>query len=71
MNRIVVLGGSFNPPTNAHLTLMQTAMDAIQADKGIFAPATFGYVAKKMKRQQCPQDTLSDELWQTGSFGQD
>lgn len=43
MNRIVVLGGSFNPPTIAHRTLMQTAMDAIQADMGIFAPATYGY----------------------------
>lgn len=62
MNRIVVLGGSFNPPTIAHLTLMQTAMDAIQADKGVFAPATFGYVKRKMRNLRCPQDTLGDDL---------
>ena len=62
MNKIVVMGGSFNPPTIAHLQLMHAAMEATQASEGIFAPATYGYVLKKMKRQRCPQDTLSDSL---------
>ena len=56
MNKIVVMGGSFNPPTIAHLQLMHVAMEATQASEGIFAPATYGYVLKKMKRQRCPQD---------------
>ena len=30
-NRIVVMGGSFNPPTIAHLKLMQAALDSVDA----------------------------------------
>ena len=29
--RMVVMGGSFNPPTLAHFTLMREAIDAIDA----------------------------------------
>lgn len=61
-NRIVVLGGSFNPPTVAHLKLMLAAVEAVDACQGIFVPASCEYVAKKMKRQRCPQDTLSDSI---------
>ena len=38
VRRIVVLGGSFSPPTIAHRKLLQAAMDAVQADGGIFVP---------------------------------
>ncbi len=31
MNRIVVMGGSFNPTTVAHLRLMRAAMDTVDA----------------------------------------
>lgn len=61
-DRIVVMGGSFNPPTIAHLKLMQTAVTAIDASKGIFVPTAHDYVAKKMKKQLCPQDTLSESI---------
>ena len=61
-NRIVVMGGSFNPPTLAHLQLMRSAMDTVDACQGIFVPTAHEYVAKKMKRQKCPQDTLSESL---------
>ncbi len=61
-NHIVVMGGSFNPPTIAHLRLMQAAMDAVDACAGIFVPTAHEYVAKKMKKLHCPQDTLSEEL---------
>ena len=61
-NRIVVMGGSFNPPTRAHLQLMLAAMDAVDAHQGIFVPTAHEYVSKKMKRQGCPQDVLSESV---------
>ena len=62
MNRLVVMGGSFNPPTRAHLKLMEAAIEAVHAERGIFVPAAHEYVAKKMKRQGCPQDTLGESI---------
>ncbi len=62
MDRIVVMGGSFNPPTKAHRELMRAAADSIGAAKGIFVPAAYEYVAKKMKKQKCPGDTLSEAI---------
>ncbi len=62
MNKIVVLGGSFNPPTTAHLELMRAAMEATGAAKGIFVPAAHSYVAKKMKKQKHPGDVLSEAI---------
>lgn len=38
--RIVVMGGSFNPPTLAHLRLMRDAVDALGAEKGFSFPQT-------------------------------
>lgn len=62
MNRVVVMGSSFNPPTIAHLRLMQTAIEAIGANKGIFAPTPHEYVDRKMKRQKHREDTLSESI---------
>ena len=61
-NRIVVMGGSFNPPTIAHLKVMQVAMNTVDACQGMFMPASQAYVARKMKKQHCPQDTLGEAL---------
>ena len=61
-NRIAVLGGSFNPPTVAHLRLMQAGMDAIDACAGIFVPTSHEYVARKMRKQHCPEDVMSENL---------
>lgn len=61
-NKIVVMGGSFNPPTIAHLELMKAAIEAVDARQGIFVPTAHDYVAKKMKRQHCPQYTLSEAI---------
>lgn len=44
--RIVVLGGSFNPPTIAHLRLMEAAMEAVGAEKGIFVPVGEAYLKR-------------------------
>ena len=38
--RIVVMGGSFNPPTLAHLRLMLAAVEAVGAEKGLFVRRT-------------------------------
>ncbi|MBQ6256022.1 MAG: DUF1768 domain-containing protein [Clostridia bacterium] len=62
MNRVVVMGGSFNPPTLAHLKLMRAALDAVDACQGVYVPTAHEYVEKKMKRQRCPQDTLSESV---------
>ena len=61
-NRIVVLGGSFNPPTIAHLKLMKAAVKAVDARLGIFVPTSFQYVARKTKRRKMPLAILSDEI---------
>ena len=61
-NRIVVMGGSFNLPTVAHLKLMLAAINAVDACQGVFVPTAHESVAKKMKKLHCPQDTLSDSI---------
>ena len=38
--KIVVMGGSFNPPTSAHYRLMKEAVDALEADIGFFVPVS-------------------------------
>ena len=60
--KIVIMGGSFNPPTTAHLKLIQAALDAVNASKGIFVPTSNEYVMRKMKKLHCQQETLSDKL---------
>ena len=62
LDKIVVMGGSFNPPTIAHLELMRAAVDAVNAGRGIFVPTSHTYVERKMKKAGCRYDTLSDEL---------
>lgn len=47
MNKGVVMGGSFNPPTLAHRKLMWAAFDAVDACHGIFVPTAHEYVEKK------------------------
>ncbi len=58
---IVVMGGSFNPPTIAHLRVLQAAADAMNADKGIFVPSSHAYVRRKMGKQGRPDEVLSEE----------
>ena len=59
--RIVVLGGSFNPPTIAHYRLMKEAVDALGADLGFFVPVSDDYLKRKMRHYQ-PSMVLSPEL---------
>lgn len=48
MKKIVIMGGSFNPPTIAHYGLMKSALDALQAEKGIYVPVSYAYLKRKM-----------------------
>jgi nicotinate-nucleotide adenylyltransferase len=58
--RIVVLGGTFAPPTLAHLKLMQRARRYVKAELGIFVPAPARYV-REWKNEVSPEkDFLAD-----------
>ena len=53
MNKtIVVLGGSFNPPTKAHTALLKSAVKQLNASFGIFVPSSKAYVERKMSKQK-------------------
>lgn len=47
---IVVLGGSFNPPTLAHEQLLLETIKKTHADFGIFVPSSEAYVTRKMNK---------------------
>ena len=63
MNEImIVMGGSFNPPTIAHQRLLLGAVNALGADKGIFVPSSNAYVKAKVRRAKRPDETLPEHL---------
>jgi nicotinate (nicotinamide) nucleotide adenylyltransferase len=59
--QIVVLGGSFNPPTLAHYMLMKEAVNALRADLGFFVPVSDAYLKRKMRHTH-PPVVLSPEM---------
>ena len=58
--RIVVVGGSFNPPTKAHQAIMKAAMQCISADTGIFVPSSDAYVRRKMSKSNHDNQVYSE-----------
>lgn len=52
--KIVVMGGSFNPPTLAHYLLMKAAIDALDAAIGFFVPVSDAYLKRKMRHSHPP-----------------
>lgn len=62
--KIVVMGGSFNPPTIAHQRLMLGAVEALGAAKGIFVPSSHTYVCIKMNRDKHRKEVLPDDVRQ-------
>ena len=60
--KIVVMGGSFNPPTMAHLRLMKAAVDGIGAERGLFVPSSDAYVHRKMRRAAAGKIQFPEEL---------
>ena len=61
MKRIVVMGGSFNPPTLAHYKLMKEAIAALDADIGFYVPVSDAYLKRKMRHTH-PPVVLSPEM---------
>ena len=59
--KIVVMGGSFNPPTLAHYMLMKYAIKALNAEYGYFVPVSDAYLRRKMRHSH-PPVVLSSEL---------
>lgn len=47
MNKILLIPGSFNPITNAHIDMALIAKKSVDADMIYFIPAHDTYVAKK------------------------
>lgn len=60
MKKIVVLGGSFNPPTKAHKIIMENAKNLINADKGIYLPSDISYLERSRKDKK-PEEVLTNE----------
>ena len=59
--KIAVLFGSFNPLTNAHIAAMKTAVDALQADKGLFVATNGQYLRKKTVKRNDPFSLTEEE----------
>jgi len=62
MKKVVVMGGSFNPPTIAHQKMLIYVVEQLGADKGVFVPSPYSYVYAKMEKKGMPEETLSDEV---------
>ena len=60
-NKIVLLFGSFNPVTKAHVETLTKSMESVGADKGIFIPTSFEHIYSKMIKSQ-GRMALSNEL---------
>lgn len=50
--KLLVMGGSFNPPTRAHVDFLLDAMRQMEAKEGIFVPSSHRYVSRKMAKYQ-------------------
>lgn len=59
--KICVLFGSFNPLTNAHITALRTAVNAIGADKGLFVATNGQYLKRKTVKINDPFFLPEDE----------
>lgn len=57
---IVIIGGSFNPPTIAHLVLANITKTMVNADLVLLIPARLSYMAEWKKYQN--SDILSDDI---------
>ncbi len=55
--KVLVFGGAFNPPTNAHIQLAKYAMEQVGAEKVVFVPTKQKYVLDEQKKDS----SFSDE----------
>ena len=59
--KIAVLFGSFNPLTNAHISMLKTAVDSLNADKGLFVATNGQYLRRKTVKIGDPFYLSEDE----------
>lgn len=59
---IVIMSGSFNPPTIAHHKTMLAAVDTLAAEKGIYVPTPAKGLRYKMRKTGYPEEVLSEEI---------
>ena len=59
--KICTLFGSFNPLTNAHITALRTAANAIGADKGLFVATNGQCLKRKTVKNDGPLYLSEDE----------
>ena len=52
--KIAVMFGSFNPFANAHMAAMKTAVETLQADKGLFVATNGKYLRRKTVKRNDP-----------------
>ena len=61
MKPIVLMSGSFNPPTIAHHRTMLAAVETLDAEKGIYIPTPAKGLRYKMRKAGFPEEVLSEE----------
>lgn len=59
---IVIMSGSFNPPTIAHHKTMLAAVEALDAEKGCYIPTPAKGLRYKMRKAGFPEEVLSEEI---------
>lgn len=62
MKNIVIMSGSFNPPTIAHYKTMLAAVEELGAEKGFFVPTPAKGLRYKMRKAGFPEEVLSEEI---------
>lgn len=59
---IVIMSGSFNPPTIAHHKTMLAAVETLDAEKGFYVPTPAKGLRYKMRKAGFPEEVLSEEI---------
>lgn len=62
MNRALVFGGAFNPPTNAHIALANFAREMIGYEKVVFVPSKMNYITDDQKKDFAFSDSQRYEM---------
>lgn len=60
MKPVVIMSGSFNPPTIAHHRTMLAVMDRLKAEKGFYVPTPAKALRYKMRKAGTPEEVLSE-----------
>lgn len=64
LNKALVFGGAFNPPTIAHISLAQYAKEKAGADCVIFVPSKMSYITHEQNKDFAFQDLIRLEMLQ-------